>query len=61
LEECFRKISQATVVAGSFGLRGQETARIPRARESKRLFLVGWEVNIQFGKLGRIINNQERG
>jgi hypothetical protein len=50
-----------TVVAGNFGLRGQETARIPGAREPERLFLVGWEVNIQFGQLGRIINNQERG
>jgi hypothetical protein len=38
-----------TVVAGNFGLGGQETARIPGARELERLFLVGWEVNIQFG------------
>jgi hypothetical protein len=43
------KLSQGTVVAGNFGLRGQETARIPGARESERLFLVGWEVNIQLG------------
>jgi hypothetical protein len=35
-----------TVVTGNFGLGGQETARIPGARESKRLFLVGCEVNI---------------
>jgi hypothetical protein len=48
------------VVAGNFGLGGQETARIPGAREPERLFLVGWEVNTQFGQLGRIINNQER-
>jgi hypothetical protein len=44
----FEKLSQGTVVAGNFGLRGQETARIPGAREPERLFLVGWEVNIQF-------------
>jgi hypothetical protein len=55
------KLSQGTIVAGNFGLGGQETARIPGARELKRMFLVGWEVNIQFGQLGRIINNQERG
>jgi hypothetical protein len=42
-----------TVVAGNFGLGGQETARIPGARESERLFLVGWEVNIQFGQFGK--------
>jgi hypothetical protein len=48
-----------TIVAGNFGLGGQETARIPGARESERLFLVGWEVNTQFGQLGRIIKNQE--
>jgi hypothetical protein len=39
---------RGTVVAGNFGLGGQETARIPGAREPERLFLVGWEVNIQF-------------
>jgi hypothetical protein len=32
------------VVARNFGLGGQETVRIPGARESERLFLVGWEV-----------------
>jgi hypothetical protein len=40
----FWKLSQGTVgtvVAGNFGLGGQETARIPRARELERLFLVG--------------------
>jgi hypothetical protein len=57
----FRKLSQGTTVAWNFGLRGQETARIHGARYLERLFLVGWEVNIHFGKLGRIINNQERG
>jgi hypothetical protein len=36
------------IVAGNFGLGDQETARIPGAREPERLFLVGWEVNIQF-------------
>jgi hypothetical protein len=45
----FVKLSQGTVV-GNFGLGGQETTRIPGARESERLFLVGWEVNIQLGK-----------
>jgi hypothetical protein len=49
-----------TVVSGNFGLGGQETARIPIAREPERLFLVGWEVNTQFGQSGRIFNNQER-
>jgi hypothetical protein len=42
----FWELSQGTVVAGNFGLRGQETTRIPGAREPERLFLVGWEVNI---------------
>jgi hypothetical protein len=44
---------RALVVAGNFGLGGQETARIPGARELERLFLVGWEVNIQLGSLGK--------
>jgi hypothetical protein len=44
---------RGTVVDGNFGLKSQETARIPRARESERLFLVGWEVNIQFGQFGQ--------
>jgi hypothetical protein len=46
-EELFWKLLQGTIVTGKFGLEGQETARIPGARESKRLFLVGWKVNIQ--------------
>jgi len=37
-----------TVVAGNFGLGGQETVRIHGAREPERLFLVVWEVNSQF-------------
>jgi hypothetical protein len=41
---------RGTVVAGNFGLGGQETVRIPGAREPERLFLVGWEVNTQFGQ-----------
>jgi hypothetical protein len=49
-KNCFGELSQGTVVAGNFGLGGQETARIPGAREPERLFLVGWEVNIQLGK-----------
>jgi len=40
---------KGTVVAGKFGLRGQEIVRIPGARKSERLFLVGWEVT-QFGQ-----------
>jgi hypothetical protein len=43
----FGELSQGTVVAGNFGLWGQETVRIPGARESERLFLVHWEINIQ--------------
>jgi hypothetical protein len=43
---------RGTVVVGNFGLEGQETVRIPGARESERLFLVGWEVNTQFGQFG---------
>jgi hypothetical protein len=50
LEELFWELSHGTVVARNFGLEGQETTRIPGARELDRLFLVGWEVNIQFGK-----------
>jgi hypothetical protein len=49
-EMVFGKLSQGTGVAGNFGLGGQETARIPGAREPERLFLVGWEVNIQSGQ-----------
>jgi hypothetical protein len=49
-KNCFGEVSQDTVVAGNFGLGGQETVRIPGARESERLFLVGWEVNIQYGQ-----------
>ena len=49
-EQLFWKLSHRTVVARKFGLRGQETARIPGAREPERLFLAGWEVNIQSGQ-----------
>ena len=49
-EMVFGELSQGTAVAGNFGLGGQETARIPGAREPKRLFLVGREVNIQSGQ-----------
>ena len=38
---CFGELSHGTVVAGKFGLVGQETAKIPGARELERLFLVG--------------------
>jgi hypothetical protein len=38
-----------TFVARNFGLKGQETVSIPGAREPERFFLVGWEVNTQFG------------
>jgi hypothetical protein len=60
-EQAFWKLSQGTVVAGNFGLGGQETARIPGARESERLFLVGWEVNIQLGSLGKLKNKRTKG
>jgi hypothetical protein len=40
---------RGTIAAGNFGLEGEETIRIPRAREPERLLLVGWEVNNQFG------------
>jgi hypothetical protein len=40
---------RGTIVAENFGLGGQETVRIPGAREPERLFLVGWEVT-QFGQ-----------
>ena len=43
----FWKLSQGTGVAGNFGLGGQETVRNSGAREPERMFLVGWEVNIQ--------------
>jgi hypothetical protein len=56
----FWKLSQGIVV-GEFWARGPGNRKDSGARESERLFLVGWEVNIQFGKLDRIINNQERG
>ena len=49
-KNCFGELSQGTVVAGNFGLEGQEIARIPGARDPERLFLVGWEVNIQSGQ-----------
>jgi hypothetical protein len=34
-ENCFGELSQGTVVAGNFGLGGQETAKIPGARERR--------------------------
>jgi len=40
------KFYRGTIVAGNFELEGQEAIRIPGARELKRLFLVGWKVNI---------------
>ena len=40
---------RGTVVAGNFGLGGQEIVRILGAREPDRLFLVNWEVT-QFGQ-----------
>jgi len=42
----WKNFDRGIAVAGNFGLEGQETARILAARETKRLFLVGWEVNI---------------
>jgi hypothetical protein len=56
----FWKLSQGTVVAGNFGLRGQETARIPGTREPERLFLVGWEVNIQLDSLDKLKNKRTK-
>jgi len=50
LQELFLELSQGTVVTGNFGLEGQETTKIPGAREPERLLLVGWEVNIQSGQ-----------
>jgi hypothetical protein len=52
---------RGTVVAGNFGLGGQETARIPGARELERLFLVGWEVNIQFWAVWERTRKSEKG
>jgi hypothetical protein len=56
----FGELSQGTGVARNFGLGGQETTRIPGAREPERLFLVGWEVNIQLGSLGKVQNKRTR-
>jgi hypothetical protein len=60
-KDCFGDFYRGTVVAGNFGLGGQETARIPGAREPERLFLVGWEVNIQFGQFGQEQEQVKRG
>ena len=57
----FWKFSQGTAIAGSFGLGARETARILGDRESERLFLVGWEVNIQLGSLGKLKNKRTMG
>jgi hypothetical protein len=46
----FGKLSQGTIVVVNFGLMGQETARMPIDRKPERLFLFGWEVNIQSGQ-----------
>jgi len=46
----FEELSQGTDVVGNFGLEGQKITRIPRDRELERLFLAGWEVNIQCWK-----------
>jgi hypothetical protein len=40
-KNCFGELSHGIVIAGNFGLEGQETTRIPKAREPERLFLVG--------------------
>jgi hypothetical protein len=58
---CFGELSQGTVVFGNFGLRGEETVRVLGARESERLFVVGWEVNIQFGQFGQEQEQIEKG
>jgi hypothetical protein len=50
-----------TVVAEDFGLGGQETTRIPGARELERLFLAGWEVNIQFWAVWERTRTKEQG
>jgi len=49
-----------TAIAGNFGHGVQETTRIPGDREPKRLYLVGWEVNIQLGSLGNLKNKRTR-
>jgi hypothetical protein len=43
-----------------FGLGGQETARIPGAREPERLFLAGWEETLSFRQWtsGQLSNGQ---
>jgi hypothetical protein len=56
LVDCYRGAS----VAGSFGLRGQESLRNPGARESgEALFLAGWEVRwfwaVHQAKLGTTV------
>jgi hypothetical protein len=45
-----RSSHRALVLLGILGSRARKPARIPGARELERLFLVGWEVNIQSGK-----------
>jgi hypothetical protein len=61
-KDCFGgNFYRGTVVAGNFGLGGQETARIPGAREPERLFLVGWEVNIQFWAVWARTRTKEQG
>jgi hypothetical protein len=42
-----------SVVVGNFGLKVQDNARISGDRDSERLFIVVWEVNIQLGSLGK--------
>jgi hypothetical protein len=48
-------------VARNFGLESQETTRIPGAREPERLFLAGWEENIQFWVVWARTRTKEQG
>jgi hypothetical protein len=41
----------------NFELWSEETARILGAREHEKVFLVGWEVNIQFEKFRQSKDN----
>jgi hypothetical protein len=58
---CFGGLLLGHCCCWGFWARGQETTRIPGAREPKRLFLAGWEVNIQFWAVWERTRTKEQG
>jgi hypothetical protein len=60
-KNCFGGLLLGHCCCWEFWARGQETARIPGAREPERLFLAGWEENIQFWAVWARTRTKEQG